>query len=412
MTIATNMAGRGTDIKLGEGVADLGGLHIIGTERHESRRIDNQLRGRSGRQGDPGSTRFFISLEDELMRIFGSNMERVGGLMDEDTPLESKLVSRSIESAQSKVEGYNFDARRHVVEYDDVMNTQRKIIYGERRKILTGVDTRGNVLNFIRDMIADTVPGYCDARHRDLWDLPGLFEHLGQIVPLPALDEVDREDLGHSPDEVVEAIYDMVLQAYERREVEVGSELMRKIERWIMLRAIDSRWVAYLTTMEHLKDAIGLQGYAQKDPLVEYKNEAFSAFDQLKRDIQFEIATNIFRVEVQRDDAPPSPPPAPVGVPIGPSDSPGTGVADALEQRNPIEPAPREATTNGVPAMAPVGVTADAAPAAARVPVGLGAGAGVVRTAPAPVATAPGKVGRNDPCPCGSGRKYKKCHGR
>ncbi|MEA2645629.1 MAG: preprotein translocase subunit SecA [Chloroflexota bacterium] len=396
VTIATNMAGRGTDIKLGEGVDDVGGLHIIGTERHESRRIDNQLRGRSGRQGDPGSTRFFISLEDELMRIFGKNMERVGGLMDEDTPLESRLVSRSIEGAQSKVEGYNFDSRRHVVEYDDVMNTQRKIIYGERRKILMGIDTRGNVLNFIREMVADTVPGYCDARHRDLWDLPGLFEHLGQIVPLPPFEEVDREDLGHSPDDVIEAVYDMVLQAYERREAEVGSELMRQIERWIMLRAIDSRWVAYLTTMEHLKDAIGLQGYAQKDPLVEYKNEAFGAFEQLKTDIQFEIATNIFRVEVQRQEAVVSPAPQPVGVAIGPSDSPGTGVADALEQRNPIEAVPAAVApplVNGVPAGAPVGVTVDA---------GL----------PAAASTGPGKVGRNDPCPCGSGRKYKKCHGR
>ena len=173
VTIATNMAGRGTDIVLGEGVADRGGLHIIGTERHESRRIDNQLRGRSGRQGDPGSSRFFISLEDDLIRIFGNNMERVGGLMEEDTPLESRLVSRSIESAQTKVEGHNFDARRHVVEYDDVMNEQRKVIYGERRKVLIGVDTRANVLSYIRDLIADTVPGYADDRHRELWDLEG-----------------------------------------------------------------------------------------------------------------------------------------------------------------------------------------------------------------------------------------------
>ena len=398
VTIATNMAGRGTDIKLGEGVVALGGLHIIGTERHESRRIDNQLRGRCGRQGDPGSTRFFISLEDELMRIFGSNMERVGRLMEEDVPLESRLVSRSIESAQSKVEGYNFDARRHVVEYDDVMNTQRQIIYGERRRILEGVDTRSNVLGFIRDMIADTVPGYCDARHKDLWDLPGLFEHLGQIIPLPHFEAVDRDALGNSPEAVIDAVYDIVEQAYEALEKEVGSEALRYMERWTMLHVIDQRWVAYLTTMEHLKEAIGLQGYAQKDPLVEYKNEAFSAFEQLKRDIQFEIATTIFRVRLE----PASPPPveAPANLQTsGPGDTPATGVAGALGA--------------GMPSPAPAGNGANSQPS----PVRAGVAAGTAEAArggatAAAIGNRPGKVGRNDPCPCGSGKKYKRCHGR
>ena len=397
VTIATNMAGRGTDIKLGAGIPDLGGLHIIGTERHESRRIDNQLRGRSGRQGDPGSTRFFISIEDELMRIFGSNMERVGRLMDEDIPLESKLVTRSIESAQSKVEGYNFDARRHVVEYDDVMNTQRKIIYGERRRILEGVDTRGNVLNFIRAMIADTVPGYCDARHRDLWDLSGLFEHLGQIVPLPPFEKIPIDELGHSPESVIEAVYDMVEQAYEALEKEVGAEALRYMERWTMLTVIDQRWVAYLTTMEHLKEAIGLQGYAQKDPLVEYKNEAFSAFEQLTRDIQFEIATTIFRVRLEPTTPSPTPPQAP---PAEMAAAPTNGPAPVDGKTA----APRPAA---VPQGVPVGVA------------GGGSGGGAYgATSPqraanaAAVGNRPGKVGRNDPCPCGSGRKYKRCHGR
>ena len=398
VTIATNMAGRGTDIKLGEGVVALGGLHIIGTERHESRRIDNQLRGRCGRQGDPGSTRFFISLEDELMRIFGSNMERVGRLMEEDVPLESRLVSRSIESAQSKVEGYNFDARRHVVEYDDVMNTQRQIIYGERRRILEGVDTRSNVLGFIRDMIADTVPGYCDARHKDLWDLPGLFEHLGQIIPLPHFEAVDRDALGNSPEAVIDAVYDIVEQAYEALEKEVGSEALRYMERWTMLHVIDQRWVAYLTTMEHLKEAIGLQGYAQKDPLVEYKNEAFSAFEQLKRDIQFEIATTIFRVRLE----PASPPPveAPANLQTsGPDDTPATGVAGAF----------------GAGSAAAPGGNGTSSP---RAPVPAGAGEGFAgmlsggAASAAAVGNRPGKVGRNDLCPCGSGKKYKRCHGR
>ena len=396
VTIATNMAGRGTDIKLEEGVADVGGLHIIGTERHESRRIDNQLRGRAGRQGDPGSTRFYLSLEDELMRIFGRNMERVGGLMDEDTPIESRLVSRSIESAQSKVEGFNFDARRHVVEYDDVMNTQRKIIYAERRRILEGVDTRANVLQFIHDMIADTAPGYLDARHRDLWRLDELWEHLGQIVPLPPWAEVDRVGLGDSPDDVIDSIHDMVVQAYEKMEQEVTPEILRQVERWVMLRTIDSRWIAYLTTMEHLKEAIHLQGYAQKDPLVEYKNEAFLTFDQLKRDIQFEIATNIFRVEVVKEDRPAAPPPVTQTMartiesgPVAPEE--GNGVAaNVLDlARQPVAAGQAAAVRPAVPAIPVPGALNPAARAATA-----------------------GKVGRNDPCPCGSGRKYKKCHGR
>ncbi len=377
VTIATNMAGRGTDIKLGPGVAGVGGLHIIGTERHESRRIDNQLRGRSGRQGDPGGTRFYLSLEDELMRIFGRNMERVGGLMEEDTPIESRLVSRSIESAQSKVEGFNFDARRHVVEYDDVMNTQRKIIYAERRRILQGVDTRANVLRFIHEMIADTVPGYLDARHRDLWRLEELWEHISQIVPLPAWEEVDRGELGDSPEEVIDSIHDMVVQAYEKMEQDVSPEVLRQVERWVMLRTIDSRWIAYLTSMDHLKEAISLQGYAQKDPLMEYKNEAFLSFEQLKRDIQFEIATNIFRVEVVRDEHQASPRPV--------TETMETVESGPLEPGTPDTPAPRAPMP---PTGGPGGINAAAAAA-------MG-----------------GKVGRNDPCPCGSGRKYKKCHGR
>jgi preprotein translocase subunit SecA len=399
VTIATNMAGRGTDIKLGEGVDDIGGLAILGTERHESRRIDNQLRGRAGRQGDPGYTRFYLSLDDELMRIFGRNMERVGGLMDEETPIESRLVSRSIESAQSKVEGFNFDARRHVVEYDDVMNTQRKIIYAERRRILDGVDTRANVLQFIRDMIADTTPGYLDARHRDLWRLDELWDHLSQIVPLPPWSEVDRAALGDSPEEVIDSIHDMVVQAYEKMEQEVTPEVLRQVERWVMLRTIDSRWVAYLTTMEHLKEAIHLQGYAQKDPLVEYKNEAFLTFDQLKRDIQFEIATNIFRVEVVKEDRIAPPPPVSQTMattietgPLPPGEgngvaSNGGGAGALIAARGPAGqvPAPRPLVP---PLGRPGGINAAAATAMA------------------------GKVGRNDACPCGSGRKYKKCHGR
>jgi preprotein translocase subunit SecA len=313
------------------------------------------------------------------------------------------MVSRQIEGAQSRVEGANFDTRRHVVEYDDVMNTQRQIIYGERRRILEGVDTRGNVLSFIRDMIADTVPGYADARHKELWDLPGLFEHLGQIIPLPTFEQVDQEALGNSPDSVIEAIYDMVEQAYEALEQQNGPEALRFMERWTMLHVIDQRWIAYLTTMEHLKEAIGLQGYAQKDPLVEYKNEAFSAFEQLKRDIQFEIATTIFRVRLERTEPPPQQPIGAGAVASGPSESPGTGVSDAL-------------AVGGVPAQPNGGPGNGARPTPAGVPAAVGAAraesARPVRGRAAAPRAASGKVGRNDPCPCGSGRKYKRCHGR
>ncbi|HEV3231970.1 MAG TPA: SEC-C metal-binding domain-containing protein, partial [Candidatus Dormibacteraeota bacterium] len=437
VTIATNMAGRGTDIKLGEGVGEVGGLHIIGTERHESRRIDNQLRGRSGRQGDPGSSRFFISLEDELMRIFGSNMERVGRLMDEETPLESKLVSRSIESAQSKVEGYNFDARRHVVEYDDVMNTQRKIIYGERRKILEGVDTRTNVLSFIHDLIADAVPNYCDNRHHELWDLAGLFEQLGAVVPLPPFDQIaEPASLGRTPEEIVESVDDMVIQAYEALEKHMTPDVLRQVERYVMLRTIDERWVAYLTHMEHLKEAIGLQGYAQKDPLVEYKNEAFRDFEQLKRDIQLEIASRMFRVQVVQE--PNQGRPVAAAAPgleggatapglaglvtatqaLGGLASPGAGnglpngAGSAGAGAAPGGGAPGE--PSGVPAGAGVPQAVGAGRAAAAVPgyAGLQARAVGAGAGPAAAVAQAGKVGRNDPCPCGSGRKYKRCHGR
>ncbi|MHB8507671.1 MAG: preprotein translocase subunit SecA, partial [Candidatus Dormibacteria bacterium] len=414
VTIATNMAGRGTDIKLGEGVSDVGGLHIIGTERHESRRIDNQLRGRSGRQGDPGSTRFYISLEDELMRIFGPQMERVGKLMEEDVPLESRVVTRAIQSAQSKVEGFNFDARRHVVEYDDVMNKQREVIYSERRRILEGVDTRANILDYIRDLVADTVPNFCEARHRELWDLEGLFEHLGALVPLPRLEQVKPEDLGNSTETVVEALHDLVVQAYEALETQVGEETMRQVERFIMLSTIDQRWVAYLTLMEQLKEGIGLQGYAQKDPLVEYKNEAFIEFEKLKSEIQFEIASRIFRVQFVRD------PPrvasasesAGVAQPIasGPDPDASLGAAAALAPGQ-VEREP------GVSLGAPSQVPPSPRPVAQPRGIPAGGYAGLQAQAVGPgraTSGAPGraKVGRNDLCPCGSGRKYKRCHGR
>jgi len=359
VTIATNMAGRGTDIVLGPGVADGGGLHIVGTERHESRRIDNQLRGRSGRQGDPGSSRFFLALDDDLMRIFGG--ERIKGMMNmlrvgDDEPIESRLVSKQIEGAQTKVEGHNFDARRYLVEYDDVMNKQREIIYGERRKVLEGADLREQVQDWIRKVVQDAVNEHCEARHPGNWDLEGLVAQLSAVFPLPPFTELAPDEFGETKEAAVERLMEYADTAYQAKESELTPELMRNAEKWIVLRTIDSKWISYLTMMEHFKEGIGLRAFGQKDPLIEYKNEAFQAFQELLNDIQFEIASMMYRVQITKE--PPRPP----------------AIA------NPPASPPRPASPNGGGAKAPV-------------PAGT-------------------KLGRNDPCWCGSGKKYKKCHGR
>ncbi len=306
VTIATNMAGRGTDIVLGEGVADIGGLYIIGTERHESRRIDNQLRGRAGRQGDAGESRFFLSFEDDLMRVFGG--ERMQGFMgrlgvDEDTPLELKMVSRQIEGAQARVEGHNFDSRRHVVEYDDVMNKQREIIYGERRKILEGTDTRSNFLSMVEHVVATEVPTFCEGRHREAWDFEGLWEALRQFAAgLPAFSEINTDSLGNSIEDVEETLKDELIGLYEEKEQEYGAELMREVEQSVMLQVIDTRWLQYLTQMDHLREGMGFQAYGQMDPLVEYKAAAFTAFQDLTEDIQREIVRALMNVQIRRVD--------------------------------------------------------------------------------------------------------------
>jgi preprotein translocase subunit SecA len=362
VTIATNMAGRGTDIVLGEGVAKAGGLHIIGTERHESRRIDNQLRGRAGRQGDPGSTRFYISLEDDLMRIFGPTADRIGRWMErmEVEPIEHKWVANSIEGAQKKVEGMNFDTRKHVVEYDDVMNTQREIIYGERQKVLIGADTRDNIVDYMRGLIEKGVEGHCQGRHAEMWDLEGLLEYLGHYFPIPPGTEVPEDALRQGRDGLVEYLQQAATRAYEAKEEQLGSEeVRRQVERFVMLRTIDMKWIDYLTTMEHFREGVGLEAYAQRDPLVEYKNQAFTMFNDLKESIQADVVANMFRVTLMPQEEPPKP----------------TSQLDRA--------------------------------------VGPGSRTGSARAAGADGTPGPnGKIGRNDPCWCGSGRKYKRCHGR
>ncbi len=364
VTVATNMAGRGVDIILGgnppdpveaERVRALGGLHIIGTERHEARRIDNQLRGRAGRQGDPGSSRFYVALDDELMRIFGG--ERVAAWMDrlridEDTPIEAGLVSRQIESAQKKVEQYHFDVRKHVLEYDDVMNVQRRVIYEERRKVLRGENLRENVVSMIERLLEETVNLYCPSGvPREEWDLQGLREAAAALVP--QLGGVGVEELRGSADEIRELLVARALEAYEAKEQEVGAETFREIERLVLLQVIDRKWIDHLQNMEALREGIGLRAYAQVSPLIEYQREGYDLFQEMLHDIQEEAVKFLLRVQV------------------GPQ---------------PAAPRPRQ-------------------------PVALGArsGGSSARGAPAREVR---KIGRNDPCWCGSGKKYKKCHGR
>jgi preprotein translocase subunit SecA len=444
VTIATNMAGRGTDIVLGDGVPDVGGLYIIGTERHESRRIDNQLRGRAGRQGDPGESRFFLSFEDDLMRVFGG--ERMQGIMgrlgvDEDTPIESKMVSRQIEGAQARVEGSNFDSRRHVVEYDDVMNKQREIIYGERRKILEGTDTRANFISMVEHVVAVEVPTYCEGRHRETWDLEGLWERMRQFAPgLPAISEVNTDSLGNSIEEVTDTLSGELIGLYEEKEQEYGVELLREVEQSVMLQVIDSRWLAYLTQMDHLREGMGFQAYGQMDPLVEYKAAAFTAFHDLTEDIQREIVRALLNVQIRRVDPNATESDGESPAPDGPEPSapaPTAGAAEALAPASPRADRPGGATDGAlVPPARPAAALASGALARAtgtRVSAPMcsqpivrniveSSAAGTQRaegngrgTANGNGATggAPGaKVGRNQACPCGSGKKYKYCHGK
>jgi preprotein translocase subunit SecA len=433
VTIATNMAGRGTDIVLGEGVADLGGLYIIGTERHESRRIDNQLRGRSGRQGDPGETRFFLSFEDDLMRVFGG--DRMQGLMDrlridEDTPIESRMVTRQIEGAQSRVEGHNFDARRHVVEYDDVMNKQREVIYGERRKILEGTDTRANLMSMIERLVAEEVPTYCEGRNRESWDLEGLWERFRQVAPLSPVEEVDLDTIGDSIDEICEAITNELVATYEEKEAQYGEATMRYVEQRVMLEVIDQKWRAYLTQMDHLREGVTLVGYGQKDPLMEYKTQAFEAFKELSDEIQRDIVRLLMHVQIQLQQPPAEPAPAAAEA-DGSAEAVGAsedGVDAAVEE--PVEaadspPAARPAAAQASAGLARAAARGGAAPAGGalaapqqRVRNVVESSSEGTRSASGPATAGNGgmadrhKVGRNEPCPCGSGLKYKRCHGR
>lgn len=388
VTVATNMAGRGVDIVLGgksdeetpawqkehNQVVKSGGLHVLGTERHEARRIDNQLRGRSGRQGDPGSSQFFVSMEDDLMRVFGS--ERIKRLMDtlgvpEDQPIENKLISRAIEKAQAKIEGYNFDLRKHVLEYDDVMNKHREVIYRKRREILSntqhftlhrnkvsGAGLKSNIQQMIEDEIKKVVLFHTHIEHKNDWNIEEICEVVNTIFPLPSeahgkLEEIRSKkfvkDLSQLRDKISGYLIDLAHKAYKTKEKEAGVEVMRQIEKAVTLRTIDVLWMRHLTDMDSLRQGIGLKAYGQRDPLVEYKRESYKMFEKLLGVIQSQIVGTIYKVGVAKK--------------VGPSP-----MVTHRDQR---------------PVSGPKKSTLDQ--------------------------RSNKKIGRNDPCPCGSGKKYKKC---
>jgi preprotein translocase subunit SecA len=398
VTIATNMAGRGVDIKLGERVAEAGGLHIIGTERHESRRIDNQLRGRAGRQGDPGSTRFYIALDDELMRLFGA--ERIQKMMDfvkftDETPIEAGILSRSIENAQSKVENHNYEIRKQVLEYDDVMNKQREVIYAERRSVLEGKPLREFFLQTLAQKVSDAVDaGAPPEEHPSEWNLNVTLDELQLIFPVrdritvKDLEALDREGMKARLDE-------LAVEAYEAKEAELTPDIMRMIEsQYIMLPIIDRMWVDHLYIMDALKSGIGLRGYGQKDPRVEYEKEAYEIFEDLKTNIADEAIKAVFSVRVETQPVEPEPQPELVAAGSFEQLPSGEITAQAAPQTPRLDPVATERLLGPAPrAVAEhIHTNRDDAPAKA-----------------APAANE--KVGRNDLCPCGSGKKYKRCHG-
>lgn len=362
VTIATNMAGRGTDIKLGPGVVELGGLNIIGTERHEARRIDRQLRGRSGRQGDPGSSRFYLSLEDDLLRIFGS--ERIASIMDrigmqEGEPIEHSLVTRAIENAQRRVEQHNFDIRKHLLEYDDVMNRQREVIYAQRQRILLGDRLEQDVRDMILQWVEEAVERYAPIKsHPEEWDLQGLGREVRMRLGVP-WDASAAKDLPDS-EALAQNLAEKVLEFYRKKEELYGRDIMRYLEKMILLQTLDTLWKEHLLGMDHLKEGIGLRGYAQRDPLREYQKEGYELFVVLTQRIRSEALEKLFRVQVAAEPT-------------------------------------REASRRP----------------AQRLTLGRG-GMGGQQSAQEPktVRRAGQKIGRNDPCPCGSGKKYKKCCGR
>ncbi|NLJ83825.1 MAG: preprotein translocase subunit SecA [Halanaerobiaceae bacterium] len=369
VTIATNMAGRGTDIVLGPGVRELGGLFVLGTERHESRRIDNQLRGRSGRQGDPGVSQFFVSLEDDLLRLFGS--ENISGLMnrlgmEDGQPIEHSLINKSLERAQKRVEGRNFEIRKSLLQYDDIMNKQREIIYKQRQEVLFAGDLKDIILGMYQRVVEDVVDLYLSKDlHREEWDLQGLLKYFEQYNLSKKIKPADIEDL--SREEISDKLYRLGVQSYEEKEESLGKELMLDLCKFVTLRTIDRKWMNHLDNMDELKQGIGLRAYGQRDPLTEYKFESYDMFNEMTSSIREDVLISLFRIQLRKDS-----------ISLDP-------IAEQnlkyQQERSQMERSQLRTNQAG----------------------------GEVKAQPI---VKPEKIGRNEPCPCGSGKKYKKCCGR
>ena len=398
VTIATNMAGRGTDIKLGEGVPELGGLFIIGTERHESRRIDNQLRGRAGRQGDPGASRFYLSLEDDLLRLFAS--DRISGIMDklgmdEDEPIEHKLITNSIEHAQKKVEARNFDIRKHVLEYDDVMNQQREVMYGERRKILFGENLRENIMGMVKHIIRAEMDQYANAQlYPEEWQLDGLIEDAEKIYAPQG--RLKKEELAAmSRDELQECLEKLAEEGYHNRELLFGEENMRELEKVVMLRVVDKKWMEHLDHMDMLRDGINLRAYGQRNPLVEYKIEALDMFEEMEADIQDQIASLMYHVSI-----------------ITPEQQQEAAAKQAAAQQPDAQEAPASEQDKAKMEEIIKKQKSQLQDHLQNAQASHGDEVSAAEVKKKPVTKDGKKVGRNDPCPCGSGKKYKNCCGK
>ncbi|MCW2955741.1 MAG: preprotein translocase subunit SecA [Thermoleophilia bacterium] len=410
VTIATNMAGRGIDIKIPDEVKEIGGLFVLGTERHESRRIDNQLRGRSGRQGDPGESRFFLSAQDDLVRIFaGDRMERVLTRFHkdaEDVPIFAGILSNQIKGAQKKVEERNFISRKNVLKYDDVLNTQRRSIYGERRKVLEGADLKEQILEWLHDEIGTMVAVHCATPYQDDWELDELFKIAGTLWPMEA-DRSQVEGAEKSVDDVVELLYADAVRHYEAREAASGAETMREVERIVFLQVIDTRWREHLDNMDYLRDGIGLRGLAQKNPLNEYRAEGFEMFAEMQDAVRSEVVNLLLRIEVEGNDQ--LTPKAQRALDSGGSNSvsPDSSQLQASEAASSstgnlkVRPSRANANLTFGTAAAPTALQEARMEAGEEVDTGPVVQQRVVED----------KVGRNDPCPCGSGKKYKNCHG-
>ncbi len=383
VTIATNMAGRGTDIKLGAGVVELGGLAIIGTERHESRRIDNQLRGRSGRQGDPGFSQFYISMQDDLMRRFGG--ERMMGLMDrlsmpEDEPIQNGMISKSVENAQKKIEGFHFDARKHVVQYDDVMNVHREKMYGRRRKLLGSESILEDIETMIRELSKQIVSMHCPTDEADnKWNIEEVYQTVNSIH-VPKENPLSLEELTafHFRKDVIENIENYLLSLWDKKMAAMPPDQVNKISKYVVLRSIDELWLEHINAMTGLRDRVALAGYAQRDPVMEYRREAFDMFRRLTNDVRMTSVTNLFRIEFREN-----------------IEMKTVDYSDAVTNADQIDASLTTEKFDTAPTRV---ISADNDQGRSMVAEKLG--------------DKYSNVGRNDTCPCGSGKKFKKCHGK